>query len=78
MDHPSNLRHPTWWHARHYGLFTANPFGQGHFEKDAPDNAGDYVIENGESLTFRYRTIFHKGSAEGAGIAKAWEEFSTR
>lgn len=78
MDHPSNLRHPTWWHARHYGLFTANPFGQGHFEKDAPDNAGDYVIENGESLIFRYRTIFHKGSAEGAGIATAWEEFSNR
>ena len=27
MDHPSNLNHPTYWHARTYGLFSANPFG---------------------------------------------------
>ncbi|MCX6953698.1 MAG: PmoA family protein, partial [Verrucomicrobia bacterium] len=28
FDHPQNLRHPTWWMARDYGLFAANPFGQ--------------------------------------------------
>ena len=78
LDHPSNFRYPTWWHARHYGLFTANPFGQGNFEKDAPENAGDHVIKNGETLVFRYRTIFHEGNTEEAGIAKAWEEFSVR
>ena len=27
FDHPSNLRHPTAWHAREYGLVAANPFG---------------------------------------------------
>ena len=26
FDHPANLRHPTRWHARDYGLFAANPF----------------------------------------------------
>ena len=25
FDHPQNLRHPTWWLARDYGLFGANP-----------------------------------------------------
>ncbi|MHC5001876.1 MAG: DUF6807 domain-containing protein, partial [Planctomycetota bacterium] len=25
FDHPGNPRHPTWWHARDYGLFAANP-----------------------------------------------------
>ena len=25
FDHPANLRHPTWWHARDYGLCGANP-----------------------------------------------------
>jgi len=76
MDHPKNPRHPTWWHARHYGLFTANPFGQSHFEKDSPENLGKYVIKNGESVTFRYRTIFHKGNATDAKIAEAFTAFS--
>ena len=28
FDHPSNLRYPTHWHARTYGLLTANRFGK--------------------------------------------------
>lgn len=76
FDHPSNLRHPTWWHARHYGLFTANPFGQGNFEKEAEKGAGDYTIKNGETLTFRYRTIFHRGNAETAGVADAYKAYA--
>lgn len=31
FDHPDNLRHPTHWHARTYGLLTANRFGTDHF-----------------------------------------------
>lgn len=31
FDHPSNLRFPTHWHARTYGLMTANRFGTDHF-----------------------------------------------
>ncbi len=27
LDHPRNPGHPTYWHARGYGLFAANPFG---------------------------------------------------
>ncbi len=76
FDHPSNLRHPTWWHARHYGLFTANPFGEGNFDKSAEEGAGDYTIKNGETLTFRYRTIFHKGDEKAARIAEAYEDFA--
>lgn len=76
LDHPSNLRHPTWWHARHYGLVTANPFGQEHFEKGVPEDAGKYVIHNGDSLTFRYRTIFHRGNVTDAGIAEAYHRFA--
>lgn len=78
FDHPSNPRHPTWWHARHYGLFTANPFGQGNFEKGSPKDAGNYTIKSGESLSFQYRTIFHKGDASAAGVAEAYEEFSKK
>ena len=28
LDHPSNPGFPTYWHARGYGLFAANPLGQ--------------------------------------------------
>ncbi len=31
FDHPSNLRFPTHWHSRTYGLLTANRFGTDHF-----------------------------------------------
>ena len=78
IDHPTSFRHPTWWHARHYGLFTANPFGQGNFEKETEIGAGDYTIKAGDSITFRYLTIFYKGSAEEADIAAAFEKFSAR
>jgi hypothetical protein len=67
LDNPSNLRHPTYWHIRDYGLFTANPFGVSYFTNN-PLNRGDYKLSKGEKLEFRYRLIIHKGSAEEASI----------
>jgi hypothetical protein len=31
LDHPKNPGYPTYWHARGYGLFAANPLGQSVF-----------------------------------------------
>ncbi len=28
IDHPKNPNYPTFWHARSYGLFAANPLGE--------------------------------------------------
>ncbi len=52
-DHSSNLRHPTWWHARDYGLLAANPFGIHDFERE-PAGTGDFTLPKGERLTQRY------------------------
>ena len=74
FDHASNPRHPTWWHARDYGLVAANPFGVHDFEKK-PAGTGDMRLLAGEQVTFRYRFIFHQGDVEAAGIAgrySAW------
>ncbi len=30
-DHPKNPSYPTYWHARGYGLFSANPLGGNDF-----------------------------------------------
>jgi len=61
MDHPDNLRYPTPWHARDYGLCAANAFGLKYFTRNKK-NTGDLTIKNGESLTFKYRLIFHNGT----------------
>ena len=75
FDHPSNPRHPTWWHARSYGLISANPFGVHNFERK-PEGTGDMKIEAGKSVTFRYRFVFHEGDAEAAKIPELFEAFA--
>ena len=77
FDHPDNIRHPTWWQARDYGLFGANPFGQHDYEnlKDQP-HIGDYTIPAGGSLTLKYRFYFHYGDEKTADIAKHYGEYA--
>jgi hypothetical protein len=77
FDHPSNPRHPTWWHVRDYGLFAANPFGIHDFEKK-PAKAGDMVIPAGEKVTFRYRFVFHEGDNQEAGIAGLYDQWAAK
>lgn len=78
FDHPSNLRHPTWWMARDYGLFAANPFGQHEFEpeKKHPRGMGDHTIPAGGSLTLRYRFYFHTGDPETAKVADHYAAYA--
>jgi hypothetical protein len=76
FDHPQNLRAPTYWHARAYGLLAANPFGLRPFTGDRRQN-GRYVIPAGGSLTFRYRVFIHGGDPIQAGVADAYRQFAT-
>jgi len=76
FDHPQNPKHPTWWHVRDYGLFTANPFGVHDFEKK-PEGTGDITIGAGESLTFKYRFYFHKGDTKQGKVAECYREYAT-
>jgi hypothetical protein len=68
FDHPANLRHPTCWHARDYGLFAANPFGLHDFTA-AAKGAGRFELPAGRSLTLRHRWLLHAGDAEAAKVA---------
>lgn len=78
FDHPDNLRFPTHWHARTYGLLTANRFGTGFFEakQGAKKGDGDYTIKAGETLRLKHRFFFHHGSSESAGVAAKYAEYS--
>jgi hypothetical protein len=74
MNHPSSFRYPTYWHVRDYGLFAANPFGVHDFEQ-RDTTAGELTLPKGESVTFRYRVLFHKGETN---IADAFKEYAEK
>lgn len=59
-DHPKNLSYPTYWHARGYGLFAANPFGVKDFTNGKEEL--NHIIPAGGSLTLRYRIILSSGT----------------
>jgi len=75
LDHPKSFRHPTTWHARGYGLFSANPFGLRDFTRD-PKQDGSWTIPERQSLTFRYRVIIHHGDYHTADIAAAYRKYA--
>jgi len=59
FDHPKNPGYPTYWHARGYGLFAANPLGWNDFTKGKEQF--DFSIDEKESATFRYRVLVNSG-----------------
>ena len=58
-DHPENPNYPTYWHARTYGLFAANPLGVKDFT--GGKDSLNFSVSPGESVTFRYRVIIASG-----------------
>lgn len=78
FDHPSNLRYPTHWHVRDYGLMGANCFGYSDFTRGDPEpRNGDYTLKSGEKMTFRYRVYVHSGNVEDARVADRYADFAT-
>jgi hypothetical protein len=51
IDHPKNPGFPTYWHARGYGLFAANPLGQKAFSEGR--ETLNFTLEPGASATVR-------------------------
>jgi len=78
FDHPENLRHPTWWMARDYGLFAANPFGWHDYEKEfaSDPHKGDHLVPAGGSLTLRYRFFFHLGDEQAAKVGDHYAAYA--
>jgi hypothetical protein len=75
FDTPGNFRFPTYWHARTYGLVTANPFGIREFDR-ASGQKGDHTLPEGQELTFRYRVCFHVGDAQEAQVAARYADYA--
>jgi hypothetical protein len=75
MDHPSNVGYPTYWHARTYGLFAANPLGQKVFSNGTEEL--NFKLEASESATWKHRILIVSGSKLNKEILdEKFKEFS--
>jgi hypothetical protein len=59
FDFRKNPNYPTFWHARGYGLFAANPLGEKIFTNGK--STLNLKIKKGESVQFRYQVIIQNG-----------------
>jgi len=74
FDHPSNPGHPVRWHARDYGLFALNPWGQHAFDENVEES--HTALDAGQSLHYRWRVVIHPGDTASAKIADLYQKFA--
>jgi hypothetical protein len=74
FDHPKNPNHPTYWHARGYGLFAANGLGGQQFNKaEAPRSL---TIQPGQQVRFVYRVLLLHGTPAVRDINTRYTDFT--
>jgi len=73
FDHPQNLR-PSRYHARDYGLFSINPFGEKAYSRGKYP-AKPVTIAPKEELRLKYGVYFHTGDTKSANIPKVRRKF---
>ena len=73
LDHPKNTGFPTYWHARGYGLFAANPLGQEVFSNGKEKL--NFTLEPKQSVTFRYRLLILSGPTTPDQVEAQYRRF---
>ncbi len=83
LNHPSSINYPTYWHARNYGLFSANPLGQADFQRQQPKEYRKnkviplrLTLEKGETAHFRFLVIVYEGLRTHEQIEERFKEFA--
>jgi methane monooxygenase PmoA-like len=74
LDHPKNPGFPTYWHARGYGLFAANPLGQKAFTNGKEEL--NFQLAPRQAATFRHRILILSGSATPDQIETYYRDFT--
>jgi hypothetical protein len=74
LDHPKNVGFPTYWHARGYGLFAANPLGQKAMSNGKEEL--NYTLAPKASVTFRHELLIIDGKVTPADIEKRYVSFT--
>ena len=73
FDHPSNPGFPTYWHARGYGLFAANPLGEKVFSNGKEEL--NLTVAPRQSVTFRYRVLISSEISTPESTEAAYKAF---
>jgi len=79
LDHPKNVGSPTYWMARGYGLFAANPLGQKAYstdKKEAPIRELNFTLEPQQSATLRFRLLILSQTASPKDLDEQYRKFS--
>jgi hypothetical protein len=75
FDHPGNIGYPTYWHARGYGLFAANPLGRHMFDAKQPPL--DLSLEPSQSASFRYRVVIYTDTPSPEMLSQQSDNFAS-
>jgi hypothetical protein len=83
LNHPASINYPTYWHVRDYGLFSANPLGQGDFQRQQPRPYRKnkviplrLALEPGETAHFRFLVIVYEGIRTQELIEERFKKFA--
>lgn len=77
--HPNSTNYPTYWHARGYGCFSANPIGQYEFQEARQVDNPMYrslILKPGETALFKFRMTIYEGSRSDEQLHQDFENFS--
>ena len=80
MNHPESINYPSYWHVRGYGLFSANPLGQGDFQRQSKFKKNPVIplnltLQPGESVFFRFLVIVYDGRRTPEQLESRFREF---
>jgi hypothetical protein len=76
LDHPGNPGFPTYWHARSYGLFAANPLGEKQLSGGKQEL--DFTLDSGKTTTFKYRVLIISGPPSPEQVEAEYKDFAGR
>ena len=80
LNHPASINYPTYWHVRSYGLFSANPLGQGDFQRQSKYKKNlvqplRLTLKQGQKAHFRFLVVVYEGIRTTGQMEKRFREF---
>ncbi|MHC4517258.1 MAG: DUF6807 domain-containing protein [Planctomycetota bacterium] len=79
LNHPASTNYPTYWHARGYGAFSANPLGQYAFQRSRKiENPEPFnlTLKKGEVAPFKFRVIIYEGPRTKEQLDNEFREYA--